>query len=105
MRLPTRLCLSVCLSGLLLGRVAFPPTFLCSLLLLKHVFSLVLKPFLSPPGARPHPRCQHLFPERPNLHEVTTKRANLPTLRGTGAGVEGEGRGSGGLGSGWRGGW
>ena len=41
----------------------------------------VLKSLLSPSGARPHPRCQDLLPEGPNLHEVLTKRANLPTLR------------------------
>lgn len=54
--------------------------FLCVLFLRKYVFSLVLQSFLSPPRARSHPRCQNLLPEGPNLHEVITKRANLPTL-------------------------
>lgn len=51
------------------------------------MFLLVLKSFLSPVGARSHPRCQDLFPEGPNLHEVITKRENLSTLpRGNGVG-------------------
>lgn len=82
MRLPPRaVCRAVCWG--------FSSSFLCILFLLKYVFLLVLKSFLSPLGARSHPRCQDLLPEGPNLHEVITKRANLSTLpRGNEVGVE-----------------
>lgn len=80
-----------CLSGPV-GEGGFSSNFLCVLFLLKYVFSLVLQSFLSTPRARSHPRCQDLLPEGPNLHEVITKRTNLPTLGVAGWG-EGRGRG------------